>query len=1044
MLLARYTGGKLVLADIATGLPKAAFDLNEGPLLLKFNAKGDRLAVGAGNQVQVWDLAPAEPKRLVTSDPLPAGVYLAAFAPDGKSITVAAAHSVHAVDVGTGRVLWSALAHEARIGTVVYAPDGARVLTAPVRGDAAVRVWDAATGKETAVLRHTPAFENAYSRGDGREIRYAFFGVDPGTVVTGTTDGAIHLWDAATGARINSRKARTDDPSIVFDPSGKTFVAATETEFRVYDTSALTRAAFAPVGDAVRDPAPAVRILAFVPVRATLPWDRASAKFLAYSADGKRLALVDSEMRAGAWDVATGRELNRFPVYAGDVLGVALSHDGKRLAFALRDKTVGLWDVDTGTEVQKLVGHTSFVRCAAFSPDGKWLATGNGGFDTTELILWHAPTGTKVKELARGGGWIDEIAFAPDSSWLVAGTSRDGRVFEVSSGAERFKLDHPDSASRVAVSGDGRLVALGGGITSWNSLHDVTVWDAATGKLLHTLSGHARTIDGLAFGAGGALVVTAGDTFLWDATTGRLLRRTAPLDRVATSPDGATLAGLGAAGVNLTDLAALRDDRANAALAPVLALGGGVASEPGGVRVTLPVRGPDSVAALEGLKTFPGPLSLSLDRPDALPDAAVRAIGELKTLRHLAFNCRGLTDGQLKVVAGLPNLEELDLAECNEVAPAGLMVLAKLERLQTLSLAGTQANAETLRSLAGLKGLRSLNLRYTTVGEDGISALAKFPALADLTLSFGDAKEAAKLTEVKSLRRLTLASEVEPEAFPHLARLTDLEELDLSFTSADDSALAHLKGLTNLRRLNLSHTKVSDAGLAHLKGLTKLNSLGLEGLETVTGTGLAHLKGATALTALQLQFTGVTDDGLAGLKEWVHLKSLVLPNRIADAGPLHLGKLTQLEVVNLNALDKVTGPGLAGLKDSRIRGLDLSQGKMTDADLDGLKGWKNLQSLSLPKAVTDAGLAKLTGLTELRALRVEGASGMTDAGLVHLKGLTKLAELDLRGTKVTDAGLPQLLPLQALRHVRFWQSGVTDKGIEEFQKQMPDAYLNRF
>ena len=58
------------------------------------------------------------------------------------------------------------------------------------------------------------------------------------------------------------------------------------------------------------------------------------------------------------------------------------------------------------------------------------------------------------------------------------------------------------------------------------------------------------------------------------------------------------------------------------------------------------------------------------------------------------------------------------------------------------------------------------------------------------------------------------------------------------------------------------------------------------------------------------------------------------------------------------------------------------------------------------EATTDTVLVHLKGLTNLQDLNLP--SQITDAGLVHLKGMTGLQTLYLRGTKVTDAGVADL------------------------------------
>jgi hypothetical protein len=87
---------------------------------------------------------------------------------------------------------------------------------------------------------------------------------------------------------------------------------------------------------------------------------------------------------------------------------------------------------------------------------------------------------------------------------------------------------------------------------------------------------------------------------------------------------------------------------------------------------------------------------------------------------------------------------------------------------------------------------------------------------------------------------------------------------------------------------------------------------------------------------------------------------------------------------------------------------------VTDMELkEQLKGLKELHTLSLINCpgVTDAGLKgikELKGLKELRALSLVNCAGVTDAGLKELKGLKGLRSLVLVGTKVTDAGVAEL------------------------------------
>jgi WD40 repeat protein len=124
------------------------------------------------------------------------------------------------------------------------------------------------------------------------------------------------------------------------------------------------------------------------------PWEPATTEDdpvfgLAFSPDGKLLAIADRSNTVQLWDVGAGKPA-RAPLtgHAGIVRSVAFSPDGKLLATGSDDKTVRLWNPATGQPAAApLTGHTGPVNALAFSPDGKTLATGSA--DHT-VRLWDA------------------------------------------------------------------------------------------------------------------------------------------------------------------------------------------------------------------------------------------------------------------------------------------------------------------------------------------------------------------------------------------------------------------------------------------------------------------------------------------------------------------------------------------------------------------------------------------------------------------------------------------------------------------------------
>lgn len=139
-------------------------------------------------------------------------------------------------------------------------------------------------------------------------------------------------------------------------------------------------------------------------------------------------------------------------------------------------------------------------------------------------------------------------------------------------------------------------------------------------------------------------------------------------------------------------------------------------------------------------------------------------------------------------------------------------------------------------------------------------------------------------------------------------------------------------------------------------------------------------------------------------------------------------EVTDAELVHLEGL-------------SRLLKLHLGRTHITDAGMVHLKGLVRLQTLTLHDTkITDAGLVHLEALTNLETLVLP--TQITDEGLVHLRGLTKLVSLSISG-EISDAGLAHFKGLTKLRKLRLLNTQVTDTGVAELQKALPDCKIFR-
>jgi hypothetical protein len=214
-------------------------------------------------------------------------------------------------------------------------------------------------------------------------------------------------------------------------------------------------------------------------------------------------------------------------------------------------------------------------------------------------------------------------------------------------------------------------------------------------------------------------------------------------------------------------------------------------------------------------------------------------------------------------------------------------------------------------------------------------------------------------------------------------------------------------------RIEFQFKQLKDAALALLRPFVELETLHLDSTG-ITGAGLVHLKPLTRLRRLGLSANALTDESLA-----------VLP------------ALERLEILNLQ-LTRVTDAGLPRLiKLPRLRELLLSGTTVSDAGLASIEQFVELRELALDEtAVTDAGLRRLRCLTKLESVSLPSA--VTDRGLSELRGMTHLRELCLLPCRVTDAGLASLRELPALRYVDLRGTGVTEHGVRELERALPE------
>jgi WD40 repeat protein len=286
--------------------------------------------------------------------------------------------------------------------------------------------------------------------------------------------------------------------SVTFSPDGKTLASCGwDASVRLWDLSALKR------GAAKREPvvlphesvrfaaafSPDGTLLAAAGHRSLTIWSCASGQFkpkfekegetyrcLAFSPDGRTLALGGDDGSVRLWDTSTGRERAAIRAHGDVVRSLAFSPDGRRLVSSGQDNQIILWDAVHDTCIRPL-SHPGYnpVHIVAFSPDGGIIAVGEVAPSAADVVFLDPETGKILGRLPGRGLGINALVFSPDGRALAtAGMDRCIKLWDVKSGKEQTALqDDVGWVKSLAFSADGVWLAFPG------RDYTVRIWDVS-------------------------------------------------------------------------------------------------------------------------------------------------------------------------------------------------------------------------------------------------------------------------------------------------------------------------------------------------------------------------------------------------------------------------------------------------------------------------------------------------------------------------------------------------------------------------------------
>jgi WD40 repeat protein len=258
-----------------------------------------------------------------------------------------------------------------------------------------------------------------------------------GLFATAGQDGAVALWDSATGKAVKRWKpALNATQALCFSPDGEILASAAGKSVTLWSASGEKIHAFSPA--------------------------TTSAVALAFDRPGTDLGVaLNGEIAVHRIGSDRRYETRRYK-WPAACLTVNFSGNGRYLASGMADGTLHFWNRSTGKDSQ-MRGYDGKLELVGWSDNSHYLASCTGN----ELVLWdfsgRGPEGTKPVVLSGHTDRVDAFAWQCGGEHFVSG-GRDWRLNLWRPGKAKQPLDVQMLDSDITAtrwSPDGKRVAVG-------------------------------------------------------------------------------------------------------------------------------------------------------------------------------------------------------------------------------------------------------------------------------------------------------------------------------------------------------------------------------------------------------------------------------------------------------------------------------------------------------------------------------------------------------------------------------------------------------
>jgi WD40 repeat protein len=267
---------------------------------------------------------------------------------------------------------------------------------------------------------------------------------DDETLVSGSGDGTVWVWDSKTGKGRKELAIESFDYVLSVSISSKRGIIAAGTassKIRLWRTE-----------DGVE-------------IKTAIPQNWGAVQDLAFSPDGQLLAIAAGKKTLRIWDIAANSLKAFVPIKQGNVGACVFASDGQFLLVGTSHGSIVLVDVKNWSAVREgSPGHKKAVTRISLARRGSLAATTDG----TEVVIWKVGPLQRTNQVIRPpGSNVSSIALSADGRMVATGLGNEKVALWNTATAELLLGPLPGHGtsyvSSLAFSADGQVLASGGG-----------------------------------------------------------------------------------------------------------------------------------------------------------------------------------------------------------------------------------------------------------------------------------------------------------------------------------------------------------------------------------------------------------------------------------------------------------------------------------------------------------------------------------------------------------------------------------------------------